>query len=891
MSEHRRKPPKASEGGRAAARRGAQPPGRRAAPRDTSGSAAGPYGEEAPYMGRAAARRAQKSGGRRRAGAAGAGAAGAAGAGYGGHGGGGGHRGGGYGGDYGGDYGDDPGKGRFIDYPRAGRYGASRWIPSWKLVGGSALGSMALLIGAAGIGLAIVGVPDPNDAATAQKNVYYWDNNKPMVVAGGGDVNRQIVPLSKIPQHMQDAVISAENASFETDSGVDPMGILRAVFNMATGGTTQSGSTITQQYVKNAMLSQDQTLSRKVKELLISTKVGATVSKDEILKGYLNTAYYGRGAYGIQAASRAYFNKNSEKLTASESAFLSALLNGPNLYDPAGGVGEAATKDKNLARAKARWSWTLNREVAVGRMKKADRDEIGEKFPKVLPPRKATEKKGQIGYLTDLADGYVTNKGDITKEQLDRGGFHIYTTFNQKKVKEMESAVKTIYKRNMRPKERERDKHVQFGGASVKPKDGAIVAIYGGQDWTKHFTNNADVTGAQVGSTFKPFVLAAAMRDGVRDPKNPNPDQGRTDRKQVSPRSVYSGKNKLLIRDYAGKVWHNEKGEEWRQVNDGNESYGDINLREAMRVSANSPYVQLGMDVGTQTVKDAAVDAGLHEESLDGSTNSPSFALGTASPSAIRMAGAYATFAASGQQADPYSVRMVKKEDNVVYQHKKKTPQAFTSAVADNVTDVLKNVVDKGTGTSAQLPGRQVAGKTGTTDGNKSAWFVGYTPQLSTAVGMWRLNDDAAAKNRHFLKMFGTGGQKKIHGASFPAEIWATYMGRALTGVPPANFPTPVPIGDKIYGPGASPSPTPTPSDTPSASPSETPDQPSGTPSPTQGCGLFDPNCEENSGGQNGGTDGGTDGGTSSSPPPPNGGNGNGGGGGGFFGGSTGVPE
>ena len=155
---------------------------------------------------------------------------------------------------------------------------------------------------------------------------------------------------------------------------------------------------------------------------------------------------------------------------------------------------------------------------------------------------------------------------------------------------------------------------------------------------------------------------------------------------------------------------------------------------------------------------------------------------------------------------------------------------------------------------------------------------------------MWRLNDDAAAKNRHFLKMFGTGGQKKIHGASFPAEIWATYMGRALEGTRPVPFQTPVPIGDKVYGPGASPTPTPTPSDTPSASPSETPGLPSETPSPSQGCGLFDPKCEE-TGGQTGGTDGGTDGGTSSTPTAPNGGNGNGGGGGGFFGGSSGVPE
>jgi membrane peptidoglycan carboxypeptidase len=204
--------------------------------------------------------------------------------------------------------------------------------------------------------------------------------------------------------------------------------------------------------------------------------------------------------------------------------------------------------------------------------------------------------------------------------------------------------VNKVRKENIKPDLRPKtDTHVQFGGASVNPKTGAIEAIYGGEDATKHFTNNADVTGAQVGSTFKPFVLAAAMTWGKRDPEL-GETQAQDERTIVSPKSLYSGKNNLKIKDYKGDIWTNEEGKEWLQANDDDASYGSppkyqIDLREAMRVSANSAFVQLGMDVGLDRVKEAAIEAGLKEDSLTG-TSSPSFSIGISDPSAIRMAGA-----------------------------------------------------------------------------------------------------------------------------------------------------------------------------------------------------------------------------------------------------------
>jgi membrane peptidoglycan carboxypeptidase len=624
-------------------------------------------------------------------------------------------------------------------------------------VTGLFIGFCGSMVAAAGVAYALVGIPDVGKTAKAQNNVYYWKNGDQMV-ATGGETNRQIIDYSRIPKAMRWAVMSAENKTFESDSGVDPMGIARAFVNMAKGGQTQGGSTITQQYVKNAMLEdQSQTVSRKLKELFVSIKVGASVSKPDIMAGYLNSAYYGRNAYGIQAAAHAYFDKDAEKLDAGQCAFLAAVLKGATYYDPAGApsVDPAATAEANRKRAEYRWKWILDEEVNDKRLTQAERDKFS-KFPKIESPRSNAALSGQIGYLVDLANTYLTtNSGTtgITETRLRQGGLEIHTTFDQRKINALEAAVKKVQKANIKPKLRPKnDKYVQFGGASVNPDSGAIEAIYGGVDATKHFTDNADATGAQVGSTFKPFVLAAAMSWGVRDPDG-TPDQPQDARTKVSPKSLYSGKNKLKIKDYNGNDWTDDKGKEWLQTNDGQSSYNapsyNIDLREAMRESVNSAYVQLGMDVGLDKVKESVLNAGIKESSL-ASARFPSFSLGTSSPSAIRMAGAYATFAASGKQRDPYSVEKVTDRDGNVFQHDtvKKTNQAFTSAVADNVTDVLKTVVEKGTGTNAQLKGREVAGKTGTTDGNKSAWFVGYTPQLSTAIGMYRLDDDETKKNR-----------------------------------------------------------------------------------------------------------------------------------------------
>jgi membrane peptidoglycan carboxypeptidase len=728
-------------------------------------------------------------------------------------------------------------------------------MPSWKLVTGTFLTFIGGLLVAAGIGYAMVGVPNPNDTALAQNNVFYWSDNTQMA-ATGGQTNRQIVGPEEIPKAIKNAVVSAENATFYKDSGVDPMGIARAFVNMAKGGQTQGGSTITQQYVKNTYLSQDQTITRKFKELFISIKVNSKLSKDEILAGYLNTAYYGRNAYGIQAAAQAYFGVDASKLSTEQCVFLASVLKGPNLYNPDGGVGALASPEANTKRVQDRWTWILDREVKVGNMTQAERDKIT-KFP--MPKKQTSSLSGQTGYLVDIAKEYVAKQAGITPEQLEKGGYRIYTTFDKKKVAELEKAVKATKKSFLDTKARPTtDKDVQFGAASVDPKTGKIVALYGGDGFDKgHYSNNANTTGVPVGSTWKPFVLATAMQYGTY----------KTTPQPLSPMARYNGDDLLVIKDQNGDPIMGNDGKPFRQKNEGTKAWGMVTLKKAMEQSINSPFAQLGVDVGLSKTRKVAESMGILPDSFDqGNLNNVSFSLGTSTPSAIRMADAYGTFAASGSHYEPYSVTKVLKDSKPLAQFKPPAEQtAMPENVANNVTDVLQNVVQNGTGKKVADMGFPVAGKTGTTDKNKSAWFVGYTRELSTAVTLFRSDP----KTSKLESMNGTGGVASVHGGDIPAQVWKDYMAVALKDSTHEPFPAAEPLGEIL---NASPSPSPSPSTTPSPSASPTPStspspslSSSPTASPTDTCGNFGWNCGNN-GGTNTGTTGGATGTTSPTP-------------------------
>ncbi|MCX5205313.1 penicillin-binding protein [Streptomyces sp. NBC_00237] len=635
---------------------------------------------------------------------------------------------------------------RRVDYPRRGKTGWRRWVPSWRQTGSGALLGLAVLAGLFGVVYASVDIPDENAEARQQGTVYYWADGSQMVSVG--TVNRQNVTLAEIPDAMEHAVIAAENETFYDDSGVSLKGIARAAVSIVKGGDTQGGSTITQQYVKNTYLSQEQTATRKLREFVISLKLSNERSKEEILQGYLNTSWFGRGANGIQAAAQAYYGVPAKDLDPSQAALLAALLKGAEEYDPAGGGG-------NHARAVERWKWILDRQVETGTMTQAERNTYLE-FPEPRKTAKPTSLGGQTGYLVDIANKYIKKRSGLTDKDLARGGYKVHTTFDKAKVHLLEKSVRTVRERDLDPGKREEDKHVEIGAASVRA-DGAVVAVYGGADAITRFTNNADTAGVPVGSAFKPFVAAAGLQHGDG----------------ITMDSGYDAQGRLVMIPAGGGAV-TPPG----VTPGGAGASGPTTLRDALVASGNATFVQLGKQVGLKKVKEFAVKAGLHEASL--ARLDKSFVLGTSTPSAVRMADAYTAFTNEGMRSDPYSVTEMTRDGEPVEDFEKPVAQRVMNAeVAREVNNTLsvvawtklaQNQLFNSSGGFA-APGNLSAGATGPNDRMRSAWFIGHSQGLTTAVTMFRTKPDAP----QLLGMQGVGGPGSQHGTVFPVRIWSAY--------------------------------------------------------------------------------------------------------------------
>jgi len=715
---------------------------------------------------------------------------------------------------------------RFLDYPRWGKTGVRRWLPSFKQILSGALMMFVAVVGLVGYAYATTKVPLVNPTSALQNNVFYWSNGS--VMATTGTVNRQNVEIKDVPKVVQEDFMAAEDETFETNSGVDPMSILRAVKNMATGGQIQSGSTITQQWVKNSVLSNtQQTVSRKFQEIIISTKIGrGYYTKSKVMEGYLNSNYYGRGANGIEAAAEAYYHVHASQLTLSQGAFITATVNEPSYYQ------DISTDKAVQAQALSRWNYVLDRMVVNKWMTPADRAALTpDKFPMPKPWDRNATLTGQIGYLVDTATSYVEQHStpDVGEADFAKGGFQVYTTFDQKDVNALAAAVDKVTKAHIDPKKRPNyDSFFQTGAASVDPSSGAIVALYGGPGQDKdHSINNANSSGVPVGSTFKPIDMATALEKGAVLTPGADPSP-------ITPDSKFNGNNLITIKNQQGQLLTNKDGSPFHQRNDVTSMPGFITLRTAMENSINTPYVQLGEDVGYTSVRNMAASLGLAFVPGALTPDTAGFYIGTSTPSAIRMANAYATFANGGIAHDPYSVTKVVRTGTQYTSPKLdqvKAVRAMSASTANTVSSMLQDVVKYGTGTAAQAIGRPAAGKTGTTDDYKSAWFIGYTPQLSTAVGMFREDPN----NAGMLSMVGTGtGQKTtFYGGALPTAVWTDYMTVALKGKPTANFP-PAPNLPKGSNESGAPTPPPTTAITapPTTAPSTTaPPTSSSTPS------------------------------------------------------------
>ncbi|MFE9560002.1 transglycosylase domain-containing protein [Streptomyces sp. NPDC006487] len=626
-------------------------------------------------------------------------------------------------------------------------------MPRPKALLWGALGGLLLLMGLFGAGYLLVDVPDPNKKAVAESNVWLYQDGSE--IGRSGVARRTSVTLAQISKAAQQATLAAEDRSFYTDPAISFSGIGRAALKNLTGGSRQGGSGLTQQYVKNHYLTQETSLTRKFKELFIAVKVNQNMSKDEILQGYLNTSYYGRGAYGIQSAAQSYYGVDARDLTAAQGAYLATLLNAPSRYD-------VKQSPEYRDRAVARWNYVMDGMRATGAITAEER--AAAVFPEPVAPKRDEGMGGQNGYLMQAARDYLVAGGTVTEAELDAGGWRIKTTFDKAKQADLVTAVDKELRSKLKPQSREADRNVRAGAASVENDSGKVVALYGGPDYLKQFVNDATRHDVQAGSTFKPFAYAAALEGNATNSSG----------QRIGARTRYDGNN----------GYTSPSG--YAPGNQGGKSYGQISVREAMARSINTVFVQLAADAGLGSVRKAAVAAGLPDTTPELSAV-PSLPLGVATPSALDLAGAYATFADRGVRHDPRLVLELSHGEEQRELPEAKSARAFSTETADSVTDVLRSTVNAsyGSGRAAQAAGRPAAGKTGTTNEHKSIWFIGYTPELTTSVGVFREEPTSHARQ----SLSGLGGQSS-GGGGFPARVWASYTKAALADTAVKNFRT-----------------------------------------------------------------------------------------------------
>ncbi|MFM9378858.1 transglycosylase domain-containing protein [Gordonia sp. VNK21] len=620
--------------------------------------------------------------------------------------------------------------------------------------------------------------------------------------------NRIDVKYDQIPTSMVEAVKAAEDRDFDSNSGFSVTGFGRAALGKLRGTDAGGGSTITQQYVKNAMVGDEVSYKRKFKELAIATKMSRQWAKEDIMTAYLNTIYFGRGAYGIAAAAKAYFNidltkptKNGKPaLNDAQSALLAGIIRGPSLYDPA--------VDEQLAIA--RWTYVLDGMVKIGALPRSEFDEmtvldggVPEGFPKTIKP-KAVET-GAAGGPNGLIRRQVLAELDqlgITEQEIRTDGLRITTSIDPKVQKALVSASRD--KLSGEPDD------LRTASVSIDPNTGGIVGYYGGEDgqgW------DYASTGLQTGSVFKVFALVAALEQDIPLSKTYSSDP-------------YTNAQGLVVENSEG------------------ESCGTCNLATAMKMSLNTVYYRLMMDLkhGADDVADAAHRAGVAESFGDvqhtlANANGHSeggVVLGQYDSRVLDLASAYATLAASGIYREPFLVQKVETSSGEVRyeREKQKGKRVFSAAVADNVTAALEPVAAYSNGNSlydSSLGARPSASKTGTaqlgnTGNNRYAWMVGYTPQLSTAVWV------GTEKGNEPLRNYGGAA---IYGSGLPAQIWKAAMDQALAGDPIKNFPDPDPIGGQAGVP-YEPPPVTTYEDYPTQTNTRTRQRPR-VPVPTQG--------------------------------------------------------
>lgn len=580
------------------------------------------------------------------------------------------------------------------------------------------------------------------------------------------------IPVAQgdIPEVLQQAVVAAEDRGFYSHGGVDVRGTLRALIaDIRHRGARQGGSTITQQLVKNTLTGGERSVSRKIREAVLASQLDRQVDKSDILYEYLSVIYLGEGAYGVGAAAETYFRKPVSQITLSEAALLAGLIPAPSRYNPR--ADPRAAERKRLL--------VLDAMLSEGMVSQADHDAavlqpvwLTAQGP---PPGPATlvypaqTQQSSDPYFTDYVFRWLETHLPGGADQIFRGGLRIETTLDPVQQAAAHEQVAGFLDGT--------DPDLRTSLVAVEPPTGYVRAFVSGRDFASDQVNYAlgsrsgggvggGGSGRQPGSSFKPFVLAQALSEGI------------------TPDATYSGAPHDVSQACPGTT--EPLG------NYAGERYGTLDLRTATWKSVNTVYTRLILDVGVDKVLALAKAMGLSSvRDYDPAVHCASVALGTESVSPLDMASAYGVFAARGLRAEPTPVLRVTDQDGKVVLDLSEPPttRVLAEDVADNVTDVLRGVLTNGTAAGRGL-GRPAAGKTGTTQNNRDAWFVGYTPTLSTAVWIGYENKtEETAKELRNIK-----GVRSVTGGTHPARIWQAFMERALADVPVTDFSEPAPI-------------------------------------------------------------------------------------------------
>jgi penicillin-binding protein 1A len=624
------------------------------------------------------------------------------------------------------------------------------------------------------------------------QTTFVYDRDGRLITALHAEFNRIIVPLSKMSKNVRNAVIAIEDKDFYRHGGVDPKGIFRAAYeNAIHGRIEQGGSTITQQFVKNVFTGDERTLGRKIHEAVLAVKLEHQYSKNQILEKYLNTVYFGHGAYGVQAAAETYFGTPASDLNVGRSALLAAVVAAPGRFDPVTHPEDALARRNAVLDAMARQHYITQ----------AKADAI--KAKRIRVPGLHREQRTPFPYFMQ----YVTKRLLSLKgySSTFEGGLRVSTTIDPTMQRAAEAAVATHLPLKTDP---------SAALVAIDPSTGAIRALVGGRNFERTKFNLATQGHRQAGSAFKAFTLAAAMEQ------------------RISLSSLWQGPPELIIPDE--RCFDHQLNKPWDVSNSADESAGTMTLQNAIAHSVNTIFAQLVLDVTPEAVADVARRMGIRSK-LEPVC---SITLGTQAVTPLDMADAYATLAARGVHHAPQAIAEIRTaKGKVLYRMPAKGDQALAENDADLVTYALQGVVQFGTGTAANI-GRPQAGKTGTGQEYRDAWFCGYVPQLATCVWVGYRQGEITMEN--------VEGLLHVYGGTIPALIWHDFMLEALKDTPVVDFPTPSFVGyDKhpehsivlppapIFTTAPAPVPSPVPSPPPIPSPSPKPNpSPSPTPRP-----------------------------------------------------------